>query len=218
MGLKSRRELLFGGVGIGAAVAVFGPPASAAAASSVAAQLADRERDLRVLEGLESDEQLLQYCYTQVLESKALKPASTNVVLVAFGHEEAHAAAIQSAITTVREQIAGLQMGLPRVRSAPTKHPKHPPPFPPPQIVKLFEHLHHEPYCITQVSKVQAYVQAQYFHAIAELSEPELVRLATEILGCKAQQWSLLQDLLSHGKVLHTVPSASVRGSATLPK
>ena len=84
--------------------------------------------------------------------------------------------------------------------------------------MKLFQHLHHEAFCITQLSKVESYVQAQYFHAIAELVEPSLVTTVTQILGCKAQQWSLFQDLLSHGKVMHTVPVSSVRGSATLPK
>jgi hypothetical protein len=220
MGLKSRRELLAGGLGIGAVTAAFGPGSTATAAESAGSQLADRQRDLRALEDLASGENLLQYCYTQVLESKALKSASTNVVLVAYGHEQAHAAAIQAAIATVRQQIAGLEMGLPRVRRAspPSSRRNHSEPFPPPQIATLFQHLHHEAFCITQLSRVEAYVQGKYFHAISELSEHELIRLATQILACKAQQWSLYQNLLSHGRVLHTVPHAEVRGSATLPK
>ncbi len=219
MGLKSRRELLAASLGAGAASAALAPGAAAAMAGSASSQLADRQRDLRALEDLMSGELLLQYCYTQVLESKALKTASTNIVLVAYGHEQAHALAIQGAIGTVRGQIAGLQMGLPaQPRVAPVRHPRHPAPFPPAQITKLFQHLHHEGYCLTQLSKVEAYVQSKYFHAIAELGEPDLIRTATEILACKAQQWSLYQDLLSHGRVMHTVPSAEVRGSATLPK
>jgi hypothetical protein len=219
VGLKSRRELLAAGLGGGAAGAVLAPGAAAATAQSASSRLADRLRDLRALEYLMSGEQLLQYCYTQVLESKALKTVSTNVVLVAYGHEQSHALAIQAGISTVRDQIAGLQLGLPaQPRRAPVKRPRHPAPFPPAQIVKLFQHLHHEGYCITQLSKVEAYVQSKYFHAIAELSQPQLIRTATEILACKAQQWSLYQDLLSHGRVMHTVPHAEVRGSATLPK
>lgn len=217
MGLKSRRELLAGGLGVGIATALLGPAAKAGATQTPASQLAERQGDLRALEDLASGESLLAYCYTQVLESGALKSATTNVVLLAYGHEQAHAAAIEAAMVAVRDQIAGLDTGLPLARGA-RRSNGHPASNPPAQIVKLFEHLHHEGFCITQLTKVESYVQAKYFHAIAVFGEPELVRTATEILGCKAQQWSLYQDLLSHGKVLHTVPSASVRGSATLPK
>jgi hypothetical protein len=139
---------------------------------------------------------------------------------VAFGHEQAHASAIQAGIDLVRGQIAGLELGLPRARGpvSPSRHPKHPQPFPPPQIVRLFAHLNHEAFCVIQLSKVELFVQSRYFNAVATLGEPELIRTATQILGCKAQQWSLYWNLLSHGKVLATVPSPEVRGSATLPK
>lgn len=221
MGLRSRRELLSTGLGIGAVSAVFGPGARASAVHDPASELSARQRDLRVLQGLLDGERLLQYCYGQVLGSKALGPACTDVVLVAYVHEQAHASAIQAAVNAVGAQLAGLEISLPRVRRpAPRRahHSSEAQPFPPPQIVKLFHSLHKEPYCITQLGRVEAYVQSKYFHAVAELSEPELVRTAAEILACKAQQWSLFQDLLSRGKVMHTVPSAFVRGSATLPK
>lgn len=213
MGLRSRRELMSGGLGLGAVSAVFGPGIQPFRSSG--SPLAARQRDQRVLETLMTGELLLQYCYTQVLEAKALKTASTNVVLVAFGHEQSHAQAIQAALKSVKAQIAGLQTS----QAAPSTNPaQRPHAFPPQQIVQLFQHLHHEAFCIIQLIKVEAYVQGLYFHAVGELSDPGLVLTATEILGCKAQQWSLFQDLLSHGKVMHTVPSPSVRGSATLPK
>lgn len=220
VGLRSRRELLRRGLGVGAAGAVFGAGAAASAATSPSSELAARERDLRVLEDLASGEKLLQYCYVTVLESGALKRASRDVVLVAFGHEQSHAQWIQTGISAVQDQIIRLQMGVPNVahHPSPSRTPKHPAPFPPPQISALFQHLHHEAFCITQLARVEAYVQSKYFHAVAELGEPDLIRTATQILGCKAQQWSLFQDLLSRGKVMHTVPSPSVRGSATLPK
>jgi Ferritin-like domain len=212
VGLKTRRELIASasGAGLGATGALFGPHLAAASAKSASAGLADRRKDLRALESLASAERLLQYCYTAVLESGALKRASMNVVLLAYGHEQAHAAAVQAAIVSVQRQIVALSAGAAQSQAAS--------PPPPAQIVKLFKNLHHEAFCITQLSRVEAYVQAQYFHAVSELGEPELVKTATQILGAKAQQWSLFQDLLSHGKVLHTVPVSSVRGSATLPK
>jgi hypothetical protein len=200
--------------------AVLGAGAPASAATSPSSELAARQRDLRVLEDLASGEKLLQYCYVTVLESGALKRVSRDVVLVAFGHEQSHDQAIQTGIKAVQGQIIRLQMGVPAVANHPSSNraPKHPVPFPPTQIAALFEHLHHEAFCITQLGRVESYVQSKYFHAVAELGEPDLIRTATQILGAKAQQWSLFQDLLSHGKVMHTVPSASVRGSATLPK
>lgn len=220
MSLKSRRELLAGGLGVGAATAVLGAKDAAGAGRSAASQLADRQRDLQVLEDLQNGERLLQYCFTRVLESGALKHASTEVVLVAYGHEQEHASAIQAGIDLVRGQIAGLELGLPVARHpvSPPRHPKHPEPFPPPQIVSLFARLNHEPYCVIQLSKVELFVQSKYFSAVGTLSAPGLVRTAAQILGCKAQQWSLYWNLLSHGKVLATVPSPEVRGSATLPK
>lgn len=220
MGLRNRRELLAGGLAVGAARAVFGAGDAAGAVTSAGSQLADRRRDLGVLEDLQQSERLLQYCFTRVLESGALKHASMDVVLVAFGHEQAHASAIGAGINLVRGQIAGLELGLPtpRPRVGPSRHPTHPKPFPPPQIVSLFAHLNHEAYCVIQLSKVELFVQSRYFNAVATLTEPGLIRTATQILACKAQQWSLYWNLLSHGKVLATVPSPSVRGSATLPK
>jgi hypothetical protein len=216
MELRNRRELLAGGLGVGAAGALLGPAGAAAATTGPSAQLAALRRDLRALEDLAYGEKLLQYCYATVLESGVLKQVAKNVVLVAFGHEQSHDQAVQSAISAVQRQIASLQTTVP---AKPPHHtPAHPVPFPPTQIVNLFQHLHHEPFPITQLIRVEAYVQSKYFHAIATFTDPNLTRTATQILGCKAQQWSLFQDLLSHGKVMHTVPSASVRGSATLPK
>lgn len=216
MSMRTRRELLASGIGlgVGATSAVFGPGVAAAAVKAPGSGLADLRRDLRALQSLMSGERLLQYCYTSVLESGALGHASMNVVLLAFGHEQSHATAVQAAIATVERQIAALAPGIPPS----SKASQRPEPFPPAQIMKLFQHLHHEAFCVIQLVKVESYVQAQYFHAIAELVEPSFVTTATQILGCKAQQWSLFQDLLSHGKVLHTVPVSSVRGSATLPK
>ncbi len=218
--LKNRRELLAGGLGVGAATAILGAQQAAAAGQSAASQLAERQRDLRVLEDLQYGERLLQYCFTRVLESGALKHASTDVVLLAYGHEQEHASAIQAGIDLVRGQIAGLELGLPAARHpvSQSRRPKHPEPFPPAQIVSLFAHLNHEPYCVIQLSKVELFVQSKYFNAVGTLSELGLVRTAAQILACKAQQWSLYWNLLSHGKVLATVPSAEVRGSATLPK
>lgn len=214
MGMKTRRELLASGAGLGATSAVFGTGVVAAAAKSAGSSLVEHRRDLRALESLMSAERLLQYCYTAVLESGALKHDSMNIVLLAYGHEQAHAAALQAAILSVQRQIAAFQPGA----TPSSGQSQAAAPSPPAQIVKLFQNLHHEAFCITQLSRVEAYVQAQYFHAVAELVESELVATATQILGAKAQQWSLFQDLLSHGRVMHTVPSASVRGSATLPK
>lgn len=208
------------GLGLGALSAVFGPGAGFGAANSPAAQLADLERDVRVLEGLMAGERLLAYGYTQVLEAQVLKRAAANVVLVAYGYEQSHAAAVQSAITALEGQIAGLATSLPAVRHAapPSQHPSHPQPFPPPKVAERFAHIHQEAYAIVQLSHVEIFVQSFYFNAIVALSVPELVRTTTQILACKAQQWSLYQDLLSHGKVMHTVPKSFVRGSATLPR
>jgi D-serine deaminase-like pyridoxal phosphate-dependent protein len=218
--LSSRRELLAGGLGFGVVSAVLAAPADAVARSRAASELADAQRDLQVLEGLMSAEQLIQYCYTQVLESQALKSAANDIVLVALGHAESHAAAIQAGITTVKRRIAGLQLALPPVPGGPARHSRarHPQPNPPPQVVELFKTLRHEGYCVIQLIRIEGYVTSRYFHAVAEVSEPQLVRTVTQILACKGQQWSLFRNLLSHGRVMETVPSATVRGSATLPK
>ena len=56
MGVKTRRELLASGAGLGASSALFGPHLAAASAKSAGSELGARRRDLRALESLMSAE------------------------------------------------------------------------------------------------------------------------------------------------------------------
>lgn len=203
----SRRELLTTGLGAAAMVAMTTGTGDAAAAAS-GPTLAARERDAKVLERLLEAERLLDFAYTRVLDSRVLRPDANDVVLLAYGYQQDHAAAL-------RGHLRALQAGLP-ARAAPRPASGKQPPFPPPKVASLFQTLRKETFAVMALMEVSSFVMAKYFNGVAALAEPDLIRTVTQILACKAQQWSLLQDMYSHGGVIRTVPTAFVRGSASL--
>jgi len=56
--------------------------------------------------------------------------------------------------------------------------------------------------------------ERDYYAAISQLRDPELVSLATEILASEAQHWTLLSLLAHNGNPVAAVPDAFVDGSS----
>jgi hypothetical protein len=59
---------------------------------------------------------------------------------------------------------------------------------------------------------VETVAEGAHYSAISQFSDPSLVMLSAQILGCEAQHWSTLEGLLHPGEVMQSVPYSTVHG------
>jgi hypothetical protein len=59
---------------------------------------------------------------------------------------------------------------------------------------------------------IETVAESAYYSATSKLSDPSLTVLAAGILGCEAQHWSSLNQLLHPGEVMQSAPYSTVHG------
>jgi hypothetical protein len=59
---------------------------------------------------------------------------------------------------------------------------------------------------------IETLAESAYYSATSKFSNPSLTALAAGILGCEAQHWSSLNQLLHPGDVLQSDPYSTVHG------
>jgi Ferritin-like domain len=198
----TRRQLLAGGVGTAAGLSAIGP-AVAWADSGHQAQDSPKVQDGKTIQQLLYNERLLIYGYQHALGTGFLNHDARALVLLQLVDEEAHVAALkahQSALNVPSKSVV-----------APKR--QHPLPFPPQAVTDLFNAARHEQDALQVIVQIESVAESGYFVAAAEFHDPQLVRLAAEILACEAQHWTMLVDLLHQGDATQAVPHPTVRGS-----
>ena len=60
--------------------------------------------------------------------------------------------------------------------------------------------------------------ESNYFTAVGTFNDTGLARLATSILACEAQHWTMLVALLHKGDATKAVPTPYVRGQKQVGK
>jgi len=195
-GWLTRRQLVTGGIAAGAlgslvsADPVWGAPAPSEGDSGVLT------RALRV-------EQLVVFAYRRVASSSALKPAAAQAVGDLLGQELDHVTALERALRALGAAIPAGPADTAAAQKALGMYHVH----------RSLTDLVTEHNCLKLLIDMESVAEGAYFSALAKLSDPALLRLALEIMGCEAQHWTILSGLLHRGNVMHSVPYPFVQGS-----
>jgi hypothetical protein len=191
---------LLGGVGAAAGLSVIGPDVARAASGDKAEP---KVEDGKTLEQLLYNERLLIYGYEHALGTEFLKHDARELALRQLAHEEAHVARLKA-------RLSALNLPTTTVQGPKRKQPLL---FPPQAVTDLFNAAQHEHDALQVVVQIESVAESGYFVAAANFHDPQLVRLAAEILACEAQHWTMLVDLLHRGDATQAVPHPTVRGS-----
>jgi ferritin-like protein len=196
---STRRQLLLGGVGAAAGLSAVAPALARADSSD---QGGGAKRPPKVQDGIEiqkllADEALLMYGYEHALGTGLLNHDARELCLLQLAHEEAHVAALHSALDV---RLPPIDHGQPdrSLRQA---------------VDDLFNLAQHEREVLQVIVQIENVAQSGYFRAASLFHDPKLVRLAAEVLACEGQHWTMLVDLLHRGDATQAVPHPTVRGS-----
>lgn len=197
----NRRDLLRTGI-VGTAAAVAGGAALRDAAKAEADILGDAHGDAAVLGRIVGIEQLIAFAYDHVISTIALssKAAATLRTFAAQEHEHV------------------------RVLARALRELGHTPPPAPTDVDSVSSQLgslhgsgsltsfKHQVGALEYLIGIETVAESAYYSATSKLSDPRLVVLAAGILGCEAQHWSSLEDLLHPGDITQSVPYSTVHG------
>jgi hypothetical protein len=197
----NRRDLIRTGIA-GTAAAVSGGAMLRDAASAEADILGDARGDAALLERLVGIEQLIAFAYDHVIARIPLS-AKAAAMLRKFGSQE-------------HEHVRQLSRALNALG--------HAPPAPPTDAASVSRRLTalHGSGSLTSFQRqvgaleyligIETVAESAYYSASSKLSDPSLVALAAGILGCEAQHWTSLEELLHPGDVTQSVPYSTVHG------
>ncbi len=185
----TRRQLVLGGAGGALSTALGTAPAAAAAV-----QAGDRAQLSRVLEV----ERLLVWGYEHVLTNGTLDSGARSVVARQLEHERDHLAALGRALlATPAPPLSG--------RGARAQLAHHAGVANPDRLATRHASLRF-------LVDLESVAEGAWFAALAKIESPPMALLATRIMACEAQHWTVLSGLSHHGDPMITVPNAFVRG------
>ena len=194
----TRRELVRSGIVATAALAVGVRSADASAAAAPA------QSDAGVLTRTLEIEQLVSIAYRQALGSHALGPAAARALSEVLSQELEHIAALERELRGLGAGIPGPPVSLASAQAALSRH----------HVSASLTRLETEHQCLKLLIDMESLAEGAYFSAISKLSDPALLRMSAEIMGCEAQHWTLLSALRHRGDVDQSVPYPFVQGSS----
>lgn len=161
------------------------------------------ESDMAILARMLKVEQWVVVAYRRALSSGKLEPRLSSRVAAILGQELVH-------VTTLRRALASRGAPIPppprdvaaAQRGLATRH----------MYTSLTE-LRDEKACLKLLIDVESVAEGAYFEAIGKLTDPALLRMSAQIMGCEAQHWTVLSAVRHHGDVLISVPYPFVEGS-----
>lgn len=201
MARPTRRDLIRTGI-VGSAAAVAGAVTLGASAPARADVLGDAHGDAALLERIVSIEQLIAFAYDHVRARIQLTAEAAATMRRFASQEHEHVRLLSSAL---------------RDRG-------HTPPPAPTDVASVSRQLTalHGSGSLTSFSRqvgaleyligIETVAENAYYSATSRLADPGLVGLAAGILGCEAQHWSGLEQLLHPGDVMQFVPYSTVHG------
>lgn len=197
----TRRALLRLGI-VGTLAAAAGGGVLRAADPADADVLAGARGDAALLEKIVTIEQLIAFAYDHVIANIPLSPTVASTVRTFASHEHEHVRLLSTALSDLG----------------------HAPPPAPTDVASVSRQLAalHGSGSLTafrrQVGAVEYLVgietvaESAYFAASSKFSDPKLCVLGAGILGCEAQHWASLNELLHPGEVLQADPYSTVHG------
>jgi hypothetical protein len=188
----------------GAAAALLSPRVAAGAPSGVgttsaAGGGAPGAGDSAVLSRTLRTEQLVVTVYERVLASGLVAPAVASQLRVQLAQEHEHIATLERALRELgasRTSVSAAQREL---------HHHH--------IHIALARLRSQHECLKLLIDVESLAERAYFEATSRLTDPGLVRMSVEAMGCEAQHWTVLSAIQHPGKLYRSVPYPFVVGS-----
>jgi ferritin-like protein len=197
----TRRALLRTGI-VGTVAAAAGGALLRDPVGAAADILGDARGDAALLERIVAIEQLIAFAYDHVIANIQLSPAAAKAVRTFASQEHEHVRLLSSAL---------------RDRG----HTPPPPPTSAASVSRQLTALHgsgsltsfrRQVGAIEYLIGIETVAEGVYYSAISRLSDRNLVELASGILGCEAQHWTILEQFLHPGDVLQIDPYSTVHG------
>jgi hypothetical protein len=201
MAHPNRRDLIRTGI-VGAAAVVAGGAVLRDPAAAKADILGEAKGDVALLERIVAIEQLIAFAYDHVSSKISLSGKAAATVATFASQEHEHVRLLSS---TLRDR-------------------GHTPPPPPTDVASVSRQLTalHGSGSLTSFGRqvgaleyligIETVAESVYYSATSKLSDPNLVALAAGILGCEAQHWTSLEELLHPGDITQSVPYSTVHG------
>jgi hypothetical protein len=198
--MRTRRELILGGLGL-AAGGGFGsavlPAAAAAAAKPVPS-------DGQLIQGLLGVEQLVAFIYERALRSGELRPRTARLTRQLLAHERAHARALSAQLPALEVFLVPVA---PRTddeaeRALRQHH----------TVLRVDRHRSNGQWTKLMLD-LEDVLERNYHMAISELREPVLLRLCAEILASEAQHSALLGEQLDPHRAAKALPDMFINGA-----
>jgi ferritin-like protein len=193
----TRRQLLRNALAASAiSSAAVQPAAAAPTTASPQSESAALSRALSV-------ERLVVVAYRDVLSSGLTTAGVSRQLGRLLAQEHEHVAAVERALRTLGAAIPPPPASPAAAQSALARH----------NVNLRLGRLRTQHECLRLLIDVESLAEGAYFAAISKLSDPNLVRMSVEIMGCEAQHWTVLSDLQRPGDVGRAVPYPFVQGS-----
>jgi hypothetical protein len=196
----TRRALLRTGI-VGTVAAAAGGALRDPAAAD-ADLLAGAHSDAALLERIVSVEQLIAFAYDHVVANIQLSELAAGLVRDFASQEHEHVGLLGSALRALG-------------------HAPPPAPTDAGAVSRQLAALHgsgsltafrRQIGALEYLIGIETVAEGAYYAATSKLADPNLVVLAAGILGCEAQHWTTLNELLHPGDVLQADPYSSVHG------
>jgi Ferritin-like domain len=197
----TRRALLRTGI-VGTIAAAAGGALLRDPVGAVADVLGEAHSDAALLERIVAVEQLIAFAYDHVIANIHLSPAAARTVRTFASQEREHIRLLSSALHD-------------------RGHEPPPAPTNAASVSRQLTALHgsgsltsfqRQVGAIEYLIGIETVAEGVYYSATSKLSDPKLVVLASGILGCEAQHWTILEQFLHPGDVLQIDPYSTVHG------
>lgn len=196
MQAATRRELVIGGLALGAL-------AGAGSLAATAGAQVKTQTDAELLLPVVGIELLAVFAYQQVLNSQLMSAEAQLAATRMLGHEHAHVRTFANALV---ETGGTPPPALASVKAADDLLALH-------NIPNRLGHLITERDCITVLVRIEQVLEGVYFTAISKLSDPRLAGLSAQVLASEAQHYSVLNLLLRPRNTDLAVPGSFVLGT-----
>lgn len=190
----TRRGLIAGAVGLGAAASLGAAAAGAAAATSA---------DAQALAGALGLERASVIGYTQVLATSVLTAGVRAQLAVLKAQDLEHVAKLEQSIARLGAPVSQAPAGVAAAEALLGQH----------QIHRSLTDLPTQHDCLKLLIDIESLTEGAYFKAIPELTDPSLVKVSLELMGSDSQHWTVLSGIQHDGNVGLSVPYPFVEGS-----
>lgn len=191
--MTTRRELITGAAGLGAAASLGAGAAAAVAAGSEAGALAHALQLERA--GV--------IAYRQALAARVVSAPVGAQLRLLLAENLQHVARLEQFL---RRLGAGIPAGPATVAEAQALLAQH-------QVHRSLTTLASEHDALRLLIDTEGLTEGAYFSAIPLLTDPTLSRTAIEMLGADAQHWTVLSGIQHNGNVFQSVPYPFAQGS-----